>query len=65
MLYVWIFEKAFDRVPHTETITYQAGRISCRLHGQILCWIDDFLSNTTQYVRVGDEHAAAMTHMRL
>ena len=23
---------------------------------QILCWIKDFVSNSTQYVNVGDEH---------
>ena len=46
-------QKAFDKVPHRRLLTKLEGY---GVHGQILCWID-FLSNSTQYVSVGDQHS--------
>ena len=47
-------QKAFDKIPHRRLLTKLEGY---GVHGQILCWIEDFLSNRTQYVSVGDEHS--------
>jgi len=41
------FQKAFDLVPHQRLIQKLT---SFRLHGKVLQWIKDFLSNRTQQV---------------
>ena len=46
------FEKAFDKVPHQRLIK-QLDRYGIR--GQLLHWIQDFLTNRTQRVRINDE----------
>tara|TARA_B110001454_G_scaffold210883_1_gene225906 strand:- start:49 stop:1224 length:1176 start_codon:yes stop_codon:yes gene_type:complete len=43
------FRKAFDSVPHKRLLTKLKGY---GINGRVLCWVEDFLKNRTQYVSI-------------
>ena len=51
------FAKAFDTVPHKRLITKLRGY---GIRDNVLSWIEDFLSNRTQYVSVNGERSSSM-----
>ena len=48
------FRKAFDTVPHKRLINKLHGY---GIRGPVLRWVEDFLSERTQYVSVNNEHS--------
>ena len=46
------FRKAFDTVPHKRLLTKLKSYGIC---GNLLCWIQDFLSGHTQKVKINDK----------
>ena len=51
------FAKAFDTVPHKRLIKKLEGY---GVHDNVLKWIEDFLSDRTQYVSVNGEKSNSM-----
>ena len=50
------FQKAFDSVPHVRLITKLKAY---GIQGHLLSWIEDFLSNRTQHVKVNNSKSAS------
>ena len=49
------FSKAFDTVPHHRLLRKLEGY---GITGGILSWIKDFLTNRTQFVKIGDSESS-------
>ena len=54
MLFSWIFEKAFDKVPKKRLLQ----KLSVYgIEGKVLCWIADFLSDRRMRIMVRGEYS--------